>query len=105
MADEVTSAIPPRKDSERPTMGDKNSNSSNSNSRSDRGGSRGRGMARGRGQGRGQGRGRGGSERGQRKGKGFGANDFGGRHKKADMGRGEYECVTLLLLLITKLTN
>jgi hypothetical protein len=105
MADEPTSAVPPRKDGEKSATGDKNSNSSNSNSRSDRGGSRGRGMGRGRGQGRGQGRGRAGNERGQRKGKGFGANDFGGRHKKADMGRGQYEFVALISLLITKLTN
>ncbi|KAG9229218.1 pseudouridine synthase [Amylocarpus encephaloides] len=77
MADNPPPAVSVNSEGSGPSRGHGNTNSSRPNARNDRGDSRGRGRG-------GQGRG------GRGRGRGFGANDSSGRHKKGDMGRGEY---------------
>src|ERR1700710_206452 len=88
MADHNSTVTAPRNDSSNAANGDSNTHTSNVRSGNERGGRfegrAGRGGRGGGSRGRGQGR-------GNRK--GFGGNDRGGRHKKADMGRGEYKYV------------
>jgi hypothetical protein len=102
MADNTPPAAPSRPESNNETHGHKRARSPYSDGRNQsekRGrGDRGRGD-RGRGD-RGRGRGRGDQSRGRGRGRdgGFGSNKSGGRYKKGDMGRGEYEFVTLILL-------